>query len=192
MNIFKKKKISDAERHPDEVIQEATDNINKLTNQIKPEFYSNDRNEFFTSYKIQKHNEKLKLKIAHEETRKELAEKRSSNPTPPPQNVHNDYRRTKITTITATASVGDVGSNNKKGVNDNLKDNQIANNTRKAKKQTTTAPIEIKKKSKAKLIFYSIFAVLVLVGVITLTIYITNCVRDIQDNSSSAYYEITI
>lgn len=101
MSIFSKKKISDTERHPDEVIQEATDNIKKLTSQIKPDSYFNYRDEFLTSNRIQKRNEKLELKIAHEETRIKLAEKRSSNPTPTPQTVHNDYRRTKITTITA-------------------------------------------------------------------------------------------
>ena len=115
---------------------------------------------------------------------KQLAEYEIKHPAPAPK-IQDNSRRT---TITANVK---VNSENKKGVNDAFNSNKIGKTTKNSKKKTAT-PKEGKKKSKAKMIFFCIVAVLVAAGLIALTVRITNCVRDNQDNSSNTYSAITI
>lgn len=127
-------------------------------------------------------NKRIARAIADENFARELAIETAKHPKPAPQKLD----QSRHTTI----KVGDIGSNNKKGINDNpvFSGNQIG----KGQKETTAAPTEHKKKSKVKLIFFIVVAVLVIAGTAALSSYITSCVYKSKENSSCTYSVQTI
>ncbi len=176
MGIFTKKKKSET---PIERYNKAKNRINKLMKE-RDDLDKNQRWKLDYDEK----RKKINRQIAEAIDDKHLAEEEIKHPKPVPKNVSVD--NSKHTTFTTT--VGDINSGNKKAVVEALNGNKVE----ASKKQSDKKSQKSSKKPKAKTIFLWIVAILVLAGVIALTVKITNCVRDIQDNSSSAYYAITI
>lgn len=177
--MFKKKQKPDSEMTPDEIIITSTQKKLELENELKKQrklgnFYAfpEKANDLIAQIEL----EKTKIALARENKENEL-----KKPPTAPQSVKID--NSKHTTF--QANVGDINSNNPKGINGNsvLNGNKIAN----APKKATAMPQTDKKMPKAKIIFFCMIGVIFLAGVIALTVHITNCVRDNQENSSSTY-----
>lgn len=170
-----------SELTPDEIIIKSTERIQDLEGQKRPVFIPDKNGKPQYSYKNANKNKKIENKIELEELKIDLAEqnKEAEKVKKPPHTVVNDNSKVFAPQVNIKAN-----SDNKKGVNDAF--NGSIGNKEAAPKNS------VNKKSKVKMIFFGIIAVIVLAGVIALTVRITNCVNDIKNNSSSIYSAISI
>ncbi len=181
MSIFSKKQLTpnDALRIARKEKIKALKKREKLKKKYKHQIFGYNN----ANYKeeLRPINQKIAQAISDENFAKELVKEEAKHPKPVPKSVKIDNSR-----FFASQTEVNIGSKNEAKVEGHL-------NVKFGKvKKKSAAPSEGKKKSNVKLIFFCVVAILVLVGVITLTVRITNCVRDNQDNTSAVLIEYLI
>jgi len=134
---------------------------------------------FDTNYKDErkKLNKQIARAITDEQSAREIAKEEAKHPKPAPKIVDNSK-------VFAPQAEVNIGSKNEGKIEGHV-------NFTKGKKSTDAAQSG-KKKPKAKIILFCVAAALVLAGVIALTVKITNCVRDNQENSSTTFTELNL
>lgn len=172
------------EMTPDEIIISSTSKKLQLENELKRQSpYALVGNLYKSNPKI----DDIKAQIKVEETKIELARQNKDAEFKKPQ-PHTLIQKTTQTTNTQLKSEFKINSDNQKTNNWGAQGNKFEFNKNEKTKATKSSP-EIKKKSKVKLIFFIVVAVLVIAGTAALSSYITSCVYK-NKNSSSCTYSI--
>lgn len=177
--MFKKDKEPEIVMTPEQKIIATTKAIQDLKHKKRPVRWVEKGNIKY-SHRNERINNQIDDAIKVETKKLELAEKEFDNPQLAPQKIV--YDKSRRTTLNITT--GDIGSNNKNGMNDNSI--LSGKTTGKTKKKPATHN-EIDKKTKAKLILFTIVVILVAAGLMALIFHVHNCLNSGNDNSSSTY-----